>query len=53
MEFREKSDNPPFLEQPPLFSFLPPFYANFPNPPLSGHFENFQPPPLGRGGYEL
>ena len=42
--------NPPLLSQPPPFCLPPPFTRKFFIPPLFGHFENRQPPPLNKGG---
>ena len=47
MKLRENPSIPPFLDQPPPFSFLPPFYRNF-QPPFQSILSNSNPP-LGRG----
>ena len=56
MKLRENLSTLPILDQPPPFSFLPPFYRNFRTPPPFSQFWVIPtPPPLGRGGptYEI
>ena len=50
MKLRENLSTPPFLDQPPPFSFLPPFYRNFLPLPLSVNFGKVQPPFRKGGG---